>query len=325
MPEVETVRRTIAARDTGRRIEAVEVRRPKFVEPLTPEEFAQRVTGRRIAEVDRQGKYLILRLTEGGAKAASAGAKEKAKPAGEIIIHLKMAGRLLACRVGDVLEPKLEKHTHVVFQLEGDEELRHIDLRHFGRVSYVAGARDRAAYAAHPKLKGLAALGPEPLSPDLTEDYLKAGLARRKTKLKPLLLDQSFIAGLGNIYADECLYRARIHPERRANELKPREVRALFEAIQGIIAEAIAHRGTTIATYVDGEGRRGEFAAMLLAYGRTGEECSRCGTPIERIVLGGRSTHFCPKCQKLPGAKKRVPAGKKVARTTVRRGQKVVQ
>ncbi len=315
MPEVETIRRTVAARAAGRRVEAVEVRRPKFVEPLTPEEFTERVAGRRITEVDRRGKYLILRLTEDTRNA----------PAGEVVIHLKMAGRLLVCRAGEVLEPKLEKHTHVVFRLEGGEELRHIDLRHFGRVSWVPGARDRAGYAAHPKLKGLAELGPEPLSPDFTYDYLRSGLARRKTKVKPLLLDQSFVAGLGNIYADEGLYRARIHPGRRAADLKPAEVRALFEAIQEIIREAIAHRGTTIATYVDGEGKRGEFAAMLLAYGRTGEKCDRCGTPIERIVLGGRSTHFCPKCQKLPRPKKPAAPRKKLARTTVRGKQEVVQ
>lgn len=313
MPEVETIRRSIAARVTGRRIEAVEVRRPKFVEPHAPEEFTDLVVGRRIAEVDRRGKYLILRLAEA-----------RSRPAGEVVIHLKMAGRLLVCRSGEVLEPTLQKHTHVVFRLEGGEELRHIDLRHFGRVSYVPGARDHLGYAAHPKLRGLAELGPEPLSPDFTVEYLKAGLARRKTRIKPLLLDQSFVAGLGNIYADESLHRARIHPERRANDLKPREVQALHEAIQTVIAEAIAHRGTTIATYVDGEGKRGDFAAMLLVYGRGGEECFSCGTPIKRVILGGRSTHFCPRCQKLPGAKKPAAPTKKLARTIVRGQQKVV-
>ncbi|HEY3315180.1 MAG TPA: bifunctional DNA-formamidopyrimidine glycosylase/DNA-(apurinic or apyrimidinic site) lyase [Bacillota bacterium] len=309
LPEVETIRRTVADRAAGRLITRVEVRRDKFVEPLTPAEFAARVTGRRLAEVDRRGKYLILRLSEA---------------AGEIVIHLKMAGRLLVCRAGEVLEPKLEKHTHVVFHLAGGLELRHIDLRHFGRVSWVPGIRDRAGYAAHPKLKGLAGLGPEPLSPDFTYDYLRVGLARRKTRIKPLLLDQSFIAGLGNIYADECLFRAGLHPERPAAGLKPREVRALYEAIQEIIAEAVAHRGTTIATYVDGEGRRGEFAAMLKAYGRTGEKCLRCGTPIERIVLGGRSTHFCPNCQKAPGRQRRTAPRKNVSRTTVRKKQMMV-
>jgi formamidopyrimidine-DNA glycosylase len=135
------------------------------------------------------------------------------------------------------------------------------------------------------------------LSPDFTVQYLSQALARRKTRIKALLLDQTFIAGLGNIYADECLFQARIHPERPACSLNPKETTRLHQAIVEIIARAIENRGTTFSTYVDGDGRRGNYAEMLKVYQRDGEPCPMCDRPLQRVKVGGRSSHFCPQCQ----------------------------
>lgn len=303
LPEVETIRRTIAPAIVGKEIVRVEVLTPKMLLGASPAEFCQTLRGRRFQTVERRGKYLLFQVEEVNQTRAA-----KAPANFWLIIHLKMAGRLLLHRTGD----PLEKHTHILWGFADGTELRYVDLRHFGRVVLWSGEQVPGLESGRPAkvsapgeitatpelVSGLERLGPEPLSAAFTLDYLRAGLAGRKGRVKSLLLDQTFIAGLGNIYADEVLHRAGIHPEREARQLQLAEVERLYAAIREILTEAIALRGTTFATYVDGEGRKGEFANRLAVYGRDGQACPRCGTPVVRRRLGGRSAHFCPHCQR---------------------------
>lgn len=271
MPEVETIRRILEQRLIGRRIGRVELLAPKFIRHPSAKEFIPRVTGSAIEGLERRGKYLIFRLSTGNRLAA----------------HLKMAGRLLYTSAD---EPR-HKHTHIIFHLDNGSHLRYVDLRHFGGF-YLIGPDDCGIPA------GLATLGPEPLGSAFTSDYLRQALACRKTKIKLLLLDQRVLAGLGNIYADECLSIAGIHPARSAGDLTAEEIERLHKAIRLVLERSIEKGGTTFATYVDAEGKRGLFAEDLRVYRRTGQSCPNCGTPVERLRFGGRSSHFCPQCQK---------------------------
>ncbi len=316
LPEVETIKRTLSPRVVGRTIERVEVRTPKFIVGASPEGFRSAVEGARITDLGRRGKFLVFRLEYPRGQEAAAGdpglagrvAERPAATAGpaggglcpdaDILVHLKMAGQLVWCLPGDDLGATRSKHTHVIFHLDDGSELRYIDLRHFGRVYFARG--DAADPALDGALRTFAGLGPEPRQGALEWEPFRAKLRARKARLKPLLLDQSFVAGLGNIYVDESLFRAGLHPLRRASTLTDGEARRLHEAMHEVLAEAIDLRGTSVRDYVDGEGQRGSFAERLQAYGRTGQPCLRCGTPIERIVIGGRSSHFCPKCQPCP-------------------------
>lgn len=270
LPEVETVRRSLEDRVVGQRIAEVRLLAPKFIRYPRAGSFLETVTGRTIESFGRRGKYLIMSLSGGY----------------RMVVHLMMAGRLLYCRPG---EP-LVKHTHVIFVLDNGDHLRYIDLRHFGGIHLVSPEGEGSP-------AGLTGLGPEPLSPEFTAEYLGHVLSKRATRIKALLLDQSVIAGIGNIYADECLFRAGIHPERPARSLTSEEVARLHQAIVDILTHAIENRGTTFSTYVDGDGRRGNYAELLQVYQREGEPCPRCGQPLHRIRVGGRSSHFCPCCQ----------------------------
>lgn len=271
LPEVETVRTTLAEKITGLSIEAVDILMPKIIRTPSPEEFCRRLTGQTILALDRRGKYLLVRLSGGLT----------------LVIHLRMTGRL----VYTTASTPPAKYTHVLFHLGNGEQLRFSDMRQFGRISLV----ENDALVLFPGLKDL---GPEPLSTNFTREYLQRELRRRRTRLKPLLLDQTFIAGLGNIYADEALHRARLHPQRPASTLTSREAAALYRAIREVLTEGIAGRGTTFRDYVDGAGRRGGFQEKLRVYGRAGQPCRQCGKPVERIRISGRSAYFCPGCQK---------------------------
>jgi formamidopyrimidine-DNA glycosylase len=204
---------------------------------------------------------------------------------GILLIHLKMSGRLWVVP-GD--EP-VDKHAHTLFHLDSGQELRFHDTRKFGRVYLVAEPGQVTAR-----------LGPEPLEERLTLEEFRRLLGRRSGRLKPLLLNQTFLAGLGNIYADEALFVARLHPLRRADSLSPDEQAELFAAIQSVLSRAIEGRGTTLDDrgYVDVDGQAGTYQDQVAVYGRAGASCPVCATPIERIVLGARSTHFCPRCQR---------------------------
>lgn len=305
LPEVETVRRTLERRLTGLAIDDVEAIRPQFIRHPGAAEFRARVRGARFERLDRRGKYLLIHLSTGD----------------RLIVHLRMTGRLIYVPAeelrrdrasSDSHAPPRPKHTHLVFHLSDGAELRYIDQRTFGGVT-LAGP---PGTPLPPGLSGLETIGPEPLSSDFTIDHLSDVLRGRRAPVKSVLLDQRRIAGLGNIYADEALFLAHIHPEREAGSLKPAEVEALHGAIRAVLEKAIEMNGTTFYSYLDGEGNRGEMASLLNVYARAGEACRACGGPIESIRLGGRSTHFCPVCQ--PKGRRRRRPGRRAARAARR-------
>jgi len=274
LPEVETIRRQLIPEVVGRRIESAAVGQRDILGRghRSPRRFEELVAGRRITAIARRGKALLLALDD----------------ADTLVVRLGMSGRLLAV---DADEPHAP-HTHVVLRLNDGRELRYVDPRRFGEV-YLARGTEPAA------IPGLAKLGPEPFSRDLCE-HLRGKLAQRSAAIKQVLMDQRFLAGLGNIYADEALFRARVHPSQPADTLTDDEVARLCRAIPQVLRRAIRRCGTTIAdgSYVDARGAPGSFQRCLAAYGREGRPCPRCGAAIKRITLGGRSAHFCPVCQR---------------------------
>jgi formamidopyrimidine-DNA glycosylase len=268
LPEVENVVRGLRAALVGAEIRSVEVLWARSVRDLSPAAFARRLQGQVITDVRRRGKWLIFDLNGDGA----------------LLAHLRMTGRLTveseAC-----LD---DRYLRVLFLLDDGRRLHFSDMRKFGRLWLV----DDPAEA-------LQDLGPEPLAEDFTVARFEHMLRQRRGRIKPLLLNQRFLVGLGNIYTDEALWRAGIHPLRPANSLSAAEVRRLHHAIQGVLGAAIDGGGTTLsdAGYVRADGSEGEFVDYLAVYGRAGERCPRCAEMVERIVVGQRGTHFCPRCQ----------------------------
>jgi formamidopyrimidine-DNA glycosylase len=246
----------------------------------------------RFLEVRRYGKFLALVLQP---------AKETTDGASRLyfFIHLGMTGQIVAAHPAEPLAP----HTHLHLALDDGREMRYTDIRRFGRMLLLPG-NEVDAFVAR--------LGLEPL--DMDEADFRARLAGRRAMIKALLLDQRVFRGLGNIYTDESLYRAHIHPRRLAANLRDAELRALYRAIRGVLAEAIRRRGTSISDYVDSDGQRGDFQRRLRAYGREGKPCTRCEARIRRVIVAGRSSYFCPCCQR-PGRRTR-PASRAVAETS---------
>jgi formamidopyrimidine-DNA glycosylase len=251
----------------GRIIIGAEVCWTRTAATHAPAALAQEVAGRRIQHVGRRGKYVVLTLDRGS-----------------LLVHLKMTGRLFVVPAGSQPDP----YVRAWFDLDDGYQLCFHDVRKFGRIYLVDDSEEVTA-----------PLGPEPLGDELTLAAFRSLLARRRGRLKPLLLNQTFLAGLGNIYADEALHRAGLHPLRTADSLSRSEQERLYRAIRTVLEGAIRARGTTLADggYLDAEGRPGSFQAQVAAYGRAGKPCPRCGADIQRIVLGQRSTHFCPRCQ----------------------------
>lgn len=277
LPEVETVRRGVAAQVVGRRIERVEVGRARTVRRTSPQALIDGLTGATITDAQRRGKYLLLPLDTGDV----------------MMVHLRMSGRLLVADAGTERPP----HTHVVMHLSGRprQELWFVDPRTFGEV--VVFDPDHADV----QMPELARLGVDPIADGLTRLQLARLLRGRRRQLKPFLLDQSVIAGIGNIYCDESLHRARLRPDRLADSLTPREVTRLHEAITTVLSEAVEAGGSTLADtqYVDIEGQGGWFQVHHKVYDRAGERCLTCGkADIVRTVSGGRSTCHCPRCQR---------------------------
>ncbi|MEW6771226.1 MAG: bifunctional DNA-formamidopyrimidine glycosylase/DNA-(apurinic or apyrimidinic site) lyase [Bacillota bacterium] len=269
LPEVETISRQLAAIIPGRTIRDAEVRLEKVVREPAPAAFAGRVRGRKITGVSRRGKYLLLELNDGHT----------------LVIHLRMSGQL----VYEEEAAPLPRHTHLVLHLDRGR-LRLTDLRQFGRVWLLPAAEAG-------RMPELTKLGPEPFSAAFSEAYLAGLLRNSRRRLKLLLLDQEVVAGIGNIYADEILFQAGLHPARRGAELSAAEVKRLYRAIKAVLADGVAHRGTSIQNYVDGEGRMGTHQNFLRVHHRAGQPCPRCGTRVEKIKFGGRGTYFCPGCQ----------------------------
>ena len=278
LPEVETVVRDLRPQLSGRRITSVQLTRDpairgRLIRYPTPRQFVQRLKGRTINSVERRGKYIVMPLDQDGER---------------LVIHLGMTGHL---RVWEPEEAPV-KHTHLRVLLDSGLELRYDDQRQFGRL-LLGKQEELVAARAFP-----ARLGPEPIHGDLTEAEFERLIRGRRRPVKSALLDQSFLAGVGNIYADEACFRAGIRPSRWTHRLTVRERRALYSAIQEVLENSIAARGSSIINYVDAFGLRGSNQEQLLVYGRSGEPCLRCGTPLQGTRLAGRGTVYCRKCQR---------------------------
>ncbi|MEK8126759.1 DNA-formamidopyrimidine glycosylase [Paenibacillus filicis] len=271
LPEVETVRRTLEQLVAGKKIESVKVTLPRIIQrPDDTEMFAALLAGETVRSVERRGKFLRLMLDHY-----------------TLVSHLRMEGRYGVYPSG---EP-VEAHTHVIFYFTDGTELRYKDVRQFGTMHIFDKDQDLLE-------KPLVKLGLEPLDENFTLEVFRSKLDKRKTKIKPLLLNQEYIVGLGNIYVDESLYLAGVHPEREANTLSAAEWAKLHEAVVTTLQGAVAVGGSSIKSYVNGQGESGMFQHQLRMYGRKGEACDRCGGAIEKTVVAGRGTHFCPNCQK---------------------------
>jgi formamidopyrimidine-DNA glycosylase len=272
LPEVETVRRTLEVLTIGKEIKEVSIFWPKMIKtPNEVEQFNDALKGQTIKEVGRRGKFLIF-YTDDYA----------------LVSHLRMEGKYGLFSS----EEPVEKHTHVIFHFTDGKELRYKDVRKFGTMHlYAKGAEF--------DIQPLADLGPEPFSDDFSVEWLSEKLKRTNRKIKPALLDQKILVGLGNIYVDEALFRAKIHPERIANSLSREEEAVLYKEIVSTLSEAVEKGGSTIRSYVNSQGQIGMFQLQLFVYGRKNEPCKNCGTPLEKTVVGGRGTHYCPSCQKL--------------------------
>jgi formamidopyrimidine-DNA glycosylase len=272
LPEVETVVRGLrAAGLEGARIRDVLVRRPATVSGTTPAAFARALRGRLICRLSRRAKYIVAELDTGR----------------HLLVHLRMTGQFR-------VEPAAaapDTHDRLVLLLADGRQVHFHDTRTFGRFRLVDDPHQH-----------LAAIGPEPLSDEFTTASLRRRLAGSRRLIKPLLLDQTCIAGIGNIYADESLWQARIHPARRADTLTQPEIRRLHHAIRTVLAKAVAAEGTTLGdgatNFYSVAGRRGRNADALQVFRRTGAPCPRCGRAIARLVIGGRGTHVCPLCQR---------------------------
>jgi formamidopyrimidine-DNA glycosylase len=268
LPEVETVVRGLQNRIVEWELSWVEVGQEECLGGRK-QDLAHLLQKKKILAVERRGKNVILRLSGGGA----------------LFVHLGMSGRL---RVLPRSAPR-EKHTHVVFSfLNHGEQLRFIDPRRFGRVFWEGGKEGTWV--------SLSRLGPEPLEISLSE--FAARVRSRHREIKPLLLDQQFLAGVGNIYADESLHRAGIHPRRKSDSLSGKTLSRLHRAVQEVLSEAIESRGTSVRSYVDASGSAGGYQHFLRVYGREGEPCPACGARIVREIVGGRSSFYCPRCQR---------------------------
>ena len=281
LPEVETVARGLQREISGTKIVSIALGKTDFID--NPEAVERELPGRTVLRVERYGKFLLLRLS----------ANEEAEEGDEqaaLLVHLGMTGALMPKKVS---EPQA-KHTHVVMMLGDGRELRYVDPRRFGRIAYLAGdvlARELQRFGADPLETGL-------------EEFARR-IHGRKARIKALLLDQSVLRGVGNIYADESLWKAKIHPAQLGAGLKREQVEQLYAALQRILKKAILLRGSSISDFLDAEGVPGEYQQHHRAYGREGKPCFRCKTAVRRVIVAGRSSYFCPSCQRAPRRRKK--------------------
>jgi formamidopyrimidine-DNA glycosylase len=269
LPEVETVVRGLRAPLLGRTIQQVWWGRESVIRALPPSDFAARIAGQRVHAIDRRAKYILIQLDHD-----------------VLVVHLKMTGRLYV--VDDAVENEADRWVRWRAQLDNGKQLRFSDARRFGFV------------ALAPSFESIAPrLGPEPLTDAFAPAVFAAGLARHHRAIKVQLMDQAFIAGIGNIYADESLHRAGIHPLRYSDTLTAAEASLLYDAIRTVLQEGIEREGASVNWYRKPDGTQGSAQTAFYVYDRTGAPCLRCGTPVEKIRVGGRGTHYCPACQPL--------------------------
>jgi formamidopyrimidine-DNA glycosylase len=277
LPEVEVMRRDLEKEVVGKRIKDAEVRPHRNAMRVIRrharrKEFSDRLAGKKITKVDRKGKYLLLYLEDGDV----------------LVVHFGMSGQFLR----GTKRQALPQHTHVVVEFQQGGDIRYVDPRTFGEM-FVATADQLG------KIKELDHIAIDPLEDTFTWQEFSGELARRAAKLKPLLMDQKFVSGLGNIYSDEVLFAAGLRHDRMSDSLSSQEVRRLYRAMREVLQDAVRFRGTTLGdqAYLDIFGKPGEFAAELKVYGRRGLPCRRCRTPIESVKVAGRTSYFCPQCQ----------------------------
>ena len=306
LPEVESVRRGVDEWTAGTTITGAEVADPRIlgttsqrrIDPSAVSGFASAVTGAHILKAERRGKFMWLSLGEGTAPSSEtsgrdSGACSPLTPELGILVHLGMSGQLRIHSPGE----ELHRHTRAVLRLDSDRELRFVDQRIFGHIGVqplVHGyGRLVPASAIH--------IAPDPLEAAFDPERVVAELAKKRTAIKAALLDQTLVSGIGNIYADEALFRAGVHPLAVPARTRKNRLTAVIESATTVMSDALAVGGTSFdALYVNVNGESGYFDRALLVYGRGGQECVRCGTEIVKITVGGRGTHYCPVCQKVP-------------------------
>jgi formamidopyrimidine-DNA glycosylase len=277
LPEVEVMRRDLEKEVVGKRIKEAEVRPQRNAMRVIRrharrKDFSDRLAGRKITKIDRRGKYVLLYLDD----------------AQVMVVHFGMSGQFLR----GTKRQGLPAHTHVVIEFVQGGDLRFVDPRTFGEM-FITAADELG------KVRELDHIAIDPLEDTFTWQEFSADLARRASKLKPLLMEQKFVSGLGNIYSDEVLFAAGLRHDRMSESLSSQEVRRLYRAMREVVQDAIRGRGTTLGdeAYVDLFGKPGEFQAELKVYGRKGQPCRRCRTPIDVVKIGGRNSYFCPQCQ----------------------------
>nr|WP_075487588.1 DNA-formamidopyrimidine glycosylase [Prochlorococcus marinus] len=290
LPEVETVRRGLEQKLNNFIINKVEVCRDSTVAfPNYKEDFIDGLKNSLLNKWDRKGKYLIAQLKKIENKDTQSPLEKSAKNNGFLVVHLRMTGYFKF-----INNPNTPcKHTRIRFFDKNNNELRYIDVRSFGRMWWI-----KQGLLPNKIIKGLGELGPEPFSKEFDIKYLKKVISKRTKSIKAILLDQTIVAGIGNIYADESLYSAGISPFREARTIKKNELIKLKESIVNVLKKSIGSGGTTFSDFRDLEGENGNFGLQTNVYRRTGKECHKCGHLIEREKITGRSTHWCPKCQK---------------------------
>ncbi|MBM7648852.1 formamidopyrimidine-DNA glycosylase [Bacillus ectoiniformans] len=272
LPEVETVRRTLEQLVIGKTVAGVEIRWPNIIKKPEPtDQFTDALIGETIRGVQRRGKFLIFELDRYN-----------------LVSHLRMEGKYRVHDQGEEEEP----HTHVIFKFSDGTELRYRDVRKFGTMHLFLSGEELGSLP-------LSQLGPEPFSEEFTVEYMQEKLMKTQRPIKAVLLDQTVFVGLGNIYVDEALFRSGIHPLKKANSLHPEELVRLHKEVVATLLEAVEKGGSTIRSYLNGQGQIGTFQEALFVYGRTGEPCKICGQPIEKMKAAGRGTHVCPSCQPL--------------------------
>ncbi len=267
LPEVETIKRSLAVKITGQRILKVTVHDDRVLRNCSASVFMKTLTGRTFKDISRRGKALIFSFNEPGF----------------MVVQPMMTGQLIFSQTPS--QPQIK----IVFHLSNGNYLLYNDQRLFGRINFYQDLKE---------MDFLKTLGPEPFGPEFNSDWLQEKLAKRKVPIKSLLLNQQIVAGIGNIYACEILFDCGINPKRPAQRLKKQEIKALIDATTAILQKAIHERGTSMHTYVDGEGQKGNFIKRIKVYGRENEPCVKCRRPIERIVQSGRSTFYCRRCQR---------------------------